>query len=273
MWMQGNDRVLRFLLALSLTICLGAGFLVTSATAQSFGLDAFSPLLWFPNLEAEVQVRPILVNIGSGALSSTRDPSNGGGLRDTFKLTRNELFVDIMARLQLSRLSFRIGYAPRDFAAFRPNFTKEARLTYTGIVLGADFDVIQWNRTRLGIDFDYDLFSPTFTYPIVGQDGVAKISGQNAVTLGFHASYNPLRTLWGMSPIAEFRARWPVSDTQVTDWEVAAGVASPNTVIGSWSLMGGYRNTRLGFKEEREGFRPAVDCTFDGWFGELAYYY
>lgn len=273
MWMQEDDRVFRFLIALSLTICLGAGFLAQPAAAQSFGLDSFSPLVWLPGLEGEVKVRPILVHVGSGTVSG----EDGGNLRDTFKLNQNEVFLDTTVRLQLSRLSIRGTYSPRDFAAYRPPdsgqvFPKQARLSYTGLVLGADFDVIQWNRTRLGIDVDYDVYTPSFTFPIPNNNSL-KISGDNAVTLGFHASYNPLRTLWGMSGIAELRARWPISETQVTDWEIAAGIASPSTVIGSWSLMAGYRNTRLSFKEDRGPGRHSIDATFEGWFGQLAYYY
>jgi hypothetical protein len=272
MWTQGDGRVFRILLALSLTVCLGAGFLVQPTAAQSFGFDSFSPLVWFPSLEGEVKVRPIAVHIGSGTLSGTPNPTDGGSLRDTFYLNQSELFADTMVRLQLSRLSIRGAYAPRDFAAFGPRGPREARLSYTGIVVGMDFDVIQWNRTRLGLDVDYDLFAPRFTYPIPGNMS-ARISGGNAITVGFHATYNPLRTLWGLSGIAEVRARWPISDTQVTDWEIAAGFASPTTVIGSWSLMAGYRNTRLSFKEDRGQARPLFDGTFEGWFGELVYYY
>jgi hypothetical protein len=135
-----------------------------------------------------------------------------------------------------------------------------------------DFDLFQWNRSRLGIDVDYDLFSPHFTYPTSDHRSV-RLSGGNAATIGFHATYNPLRTLWGVSGIAELRARWPLSDTQVTEWEIAGGIASPTTVIGSWSLMSGYRNTRLGFKEERGSVSRSFDGVFEGWFCELAYYY
>ncbi len=275
--MQGDGRVFRFLLALSLgvAICLGAGFLGQPAAAQSFGFGSFSPLVWFPTLEGEVKVRPIVVHIGGGTLSAAVPSDLGGSLRDTFKLNQSELFLDTTVRLQLSRLSIRGTYEPRDFASYRSDsvtYPAQARLSYSGIALGVDFDIIQWNRTRLGIDLDYNLFSPTFTYPRAGS-GWIKLSGQNAGTLGFHASYNPLKTLWGLSAIAELRARWPISDTQVTDWEIAAGVASPNTVIGSWSLMAGYRNTRLSFKQDRGQERPCFDGTFDGWFGQLVYYY
>jgi hypothetical protein len=120
MWMQEDDGVFRFLVALSVVICLGAGFCVQPAAAQSFGFGNLSPLVWFPSLEAEVQVRPTLVHIGSGNLSGTTTPAEGGSLRDTFKLNQNQLFIDTIVRLHLSRLSIRGAYAPRDFAGCGP---------------------------------------------------------------------------------------------------------------------------------------------------------
>jgi hypothetical protein len=231
-------------------------------------MDNFSPLVWLPLLEGETKVRVSEVSVISGSLSGP----GGGRLREDFKLTQTQLFVDTMLRLQLSRLSIRGTYAPRDFAATELFGVREVRLTYSGLTLGADLDFIQWNRTRVGVNFDYDLFSPQIYYPI-SLDRSLRIDGQNAGTVGFHVAYNPLTTLYGWSGMVEVRARWPVAGSQVTDWEIAAGMVSPTTVIGAMSLKGGYHNTSLNFRNQLDREVPALDVTYGGWFVELAYYY
>jgi hypothetical protein len=190
-----------------------------------------------------------------------------------------------MVRVQISRLSVRAAYEQRDFAGFRTSGLGEARITYSGLRLGWDLDVIQWNRTRLGIDMDYDVFTPKFTYPSpVARNPMARFTGSNALTLGFHAIYNPLRTFWGASPIVEVRARWPIQGSQVTDWEISGGVASPSTLMGSFSLTAGYRNTCLSYSAAEAitagtstfavaTTNPRFEAVFDGWFAEFAFYY
>jgi hypothetical protein len=265
---------------------------VQSAGAQNFGwFNAWSPLTWFPTIEGDVKARLIWVNIASGSFSGISVPgsvSEGGGLQTTFHMNKEELFLDSMVRFQLSRLSVRVSYEQRDFAGFRQPGLAEARVTYSGLRLGGDFDVIQWNRTRVGIDVDYDFFVPTFFFPLAPPaNRVARFTGPNAMTLGFHAIYNPLRTIFGASPIVEFRARWPIQGTQVTDWEISGGLASASTLMGSFSLKAGYRNTQVAdsareintapvtpFDQSRISIlSPRFDVVFEGWFAEFAFYY
>jgi len=275
MWIQTRNRIVRLVLALSMMMCLGAGLSVSfvePAAAQYYGLDAFSPMVWLPTLEAEATVRGSWVNLGNGSLTGL----SGGSLRDHFKLNQTAFFVDTTVRLQLGRFSVRGTYEPRDLAAFVPVFPGpdiEARFSYSGIRIGGDLDIIQWNRTRVGMDIDYDLYSPQFTFPILNAFRARTLRGENAFTMGFHVTYNPLRTLFGLSAIAQFKARWPISGTQVTDWEVSGGLASPTTVIGSWSLQSGYRNTQISFNDYRGLPHPRFDGTIQCWFTELAYYY
>lgn len=275
--------------------CIGVALCLTSvqsAGAQNFGwFDSWSPLAWFPSVEGDVKARLIWVNIGGGSFSGISFPgsvSEGGGLQSTFHLNKEELFLDSMVRFQLSRVSVRVGYEQRDFAGYRQPGLAETRVSYSGLRLGGDFDVLLWNRTRLGIDMDYDFYVPTFSFPLLpANNRVAHFSGNNAITLGFHAIFNPVRTIFGASAIAEVRGRWPIQGTQVTDWEISGGVASASTVMGSFSLKAGYRNTQIAYDARSittapvspldqsavSILNPRFDVVFDGWFAEFAFYY
>jgi hypothetical protein len=267
-------------------VCLGVILSLTgiqSASAQSFGwFDSWSPLVWYPSLEGDAKVRLMWVGIGEGSFAGTSVPGSvqdGGGLRSTFHMNQEEFFLDSMVRVQISRISVRAAYEQRDFSGFRAAGLGEARITYSGLRLGGDLDIIQWNRTRFGLNMDYDLFTPNFRYPsLVSRNPIARFSGPNALTLGVHAIYNPIRTFWGASPIIEVRARWPIQGSQVTDWEVSGGLASPTTLMGSFSLTAGYRSTRLGYNAAEvvsavTTMNPRFEGVFNGWFAEFAFYY
>jgi hypothetical protein len=267
-------------------LCLAG---IQSSTAQSLGwFDSLSSLVWYPSVEGDAKARLMWVGIGEGSFSGTSLPGSvqeGGGLRGTFNLNKEEFFIDSMVRLQIGRFSARAAYEARDFVGFRAPGLGETRISYSGLRLGGDFDMLIWNRTRLGVDLDYDLYNPRFVYPsLVSGNPNAKFSGPNALTLGVHAICNPLRTIWGASPIVEARARWPIQGSQVKDWEISGGVASPATLMGSFSLTAGYRNTRLSYSAAEAitsvtptsavtTTNPRLETVFDGWFAEFAFYY
>ncbi|HMK36495.1 MAG TPA: hypothetical protein VK463_15585 [Desulfomonilaceae bacterium] len=258
----------RFLLIAA--ICVAATVnCVQPVSAQYFGVfDAFSPLAWFPGVEGDVKARLVQVHIGSGSVSGPE----GGSLAGTFHLNKDVWFIDSAVRFQLSRLSVRVAYEPREFSGFRPGFQTEARFSYSGLRLGGDLDFIQCNRTRFGVDVDYDFFTPKFTYPTNILPFPRVASGANALTMGLHATYNPLKTIFGVSGIIDARVRWPMTGTEVTDWEIDAGLASPSTLLGSWAVKAGYRGTRLSFVDA-----DVQDIRFEnilqGWFTEFAFYY
>jgi hypothetical protein len=79
--------------------------------------------------------------------------------------------------------------------------------------------------------------------------------------------------------VAEARARWPIAGTQVTDWEVSLGLKTPETILGTTALKGGYRRTSIEFNDHRHQHWNNVtvptnlNVVLGGWFVELAYYY
>lgn len=253
------------------------------ATAQAFyGLtDPWSPVVWPPYFRGELQVKPTWMTLQRGQQTI---PSFGisWSLRDQFDLGQTNLFIDTMARFQLSRLSFRVAYEVREYDATSPVVGRpdvpeaEARFSYSGIRIGADFDILQRNITRVGVNVDYDLYNPIF-HEAVRTIGGKQITGEAATTVGIYAVYNPIISWYGVSPIFEGKVRWPVMGSQVTDLELAAGLATPTTVLGTMALKFGYRRTDLAMKAAQRYNNTAVRTNFDaimtGWFGELAYYY
>jgi hypothetical protein len=276
----------RWLPRLAVSLVWGVLLLVAGgspAAAQELSglVDGFSPFVFLPRLQGEMKGRVTWAQLVSGN-QSIPDLGINWDLKDNFNLSSGHLFVDYMVRVQLSRLSGRLYYEIRDFDGIAPlqnvpgQPSATARFTYTGIRLGADFDVYQRNRSRFGVDMDFDLYSPNFTESIQTLGGKS-ITGPAAVTIGMHGVYNPVFCFWGVSTILEGRVRWPLSDTKVTDWEVSAGLVSPETMLGAMALKGGYRRTRVQFKDsqlfQNTGVSTDFDITMGGVFGELVYYY
>ena len=260
---------------------------MNSAVAEDFtGLrDAFSPLLSLPRLEAEARVTPIWTRLLEAKLVVPSLQLSWDS-RDDFALEPDALFLDCMLRIQVGRLSFRTHYNMRDYKGSTvltglPNRPfGEARFDYTGMRLGGDFDVLQWGRSRVGVNMDYDLYVPNFTASInQGNSALAgkQINGTAALTLGIHVVYNPTFSLYSISGVGEARARWPILGTEVTDWEICAGLKSAETALGSVGLRGGYRRTSIAFHDTETFNNVGVSTEFDaaigGWFGEMVYYY
>jgi len=156
----------------------------------------------------------------------------------------------------------------------------EARFEYTGLRLGGDLDVVQWGRSRVGVNMDYDLYVPDFRASINETTRFSpgkQINGTSALTLGVHAVYNPTFNLYGISSVGEVRARWPILGTEITDWEVSAGLKSAETALGSVALRGGYRRTNIEFYDTETyngaGVSTEFNAAIGGWFGEMVYYY
>jgi hypothetical protein len=287
-----------------LCLCLAAALAfglsqpaVSPCVAQDFpGLaNPFSPLFSFPPLQAEAKGSLIWMRLLKGkevAGNQTFD------FRGFWGMDSGAMFLDSLVRLQVGPFSARLHQSMRYFKGdrgFTPNLAAfgVAAFDYTGLRIGGDFDVLRWNRSRIGIDMDYDLYHPqlsvtSFLQPPPGVappvSGAIILTGPTALTVGFHVVYNPSYNLYGFSPVAEGRARWSILGSEVTDWQVAGGLKSPETVIGTMALQFGYRQTTVGFKDwgfvplavtgtPQGPVRAQIDVTMGGWFGELVYYY
>jgi len=257
---------------------------VGSVSAQGYLsslLDPRSPLVCIPPLQGEVTIAPIWVSVLQGketipALGIAWD------MRRDFFIRQPQLFLDTMVRLQTGRLGLRVNYELRDFAGDGPfqnlpnQFNGENRIDYSGIRIGADFDVYQRWLTRFGFNLDYSVYQTIFTETSQTLGG-KKIQRSGPVTWGLHGSYNPVTSFLGASFICDARVRFPLTGAEVTEWRVSAGLRSPETVLGSWALKGGYKETYLRFRGYQFynalNVATEVDVTMGGWFVEFAYYY
>jgi len=235
--------------------------------------DPRSPLIFPPLFRAELTASPIWLTLSSGKIA--RDGlAHSWELEKVFHLPHSALFLDLMARIQTGRFSLRGYYEPRDLNGekhFQDDATApmaSTRFSYPGVRIGGDMDLGQWNLSRVGVDVDYDVLAPTFSEASETAEGF-KLTGRQSLTLGIHGVYNPGAGYCGISPIFEFRARWPVSGAELTDLTLAVGAKAPETVLGSMAWKSGYRHTVIEFS----GQRRTLDLTLDGWFSELAYYY
>jgi hypothetical protein len=252
---------------------LGLVFIMLGSLSWAEGLgiiDAFSPYIYMPNVQGEFRVRPTIAYLANE------------NARDRLGFTKEGYFIDLMVRFQLNRLSVRLNYDPGDFVARRGG--AEARFSYNIYRLGGDFDFAQWNRSRFGINIDYDLSNPElfmsplfvdetiFSHPTIRRLGL-RLTAQNPMTLGAHLMYNPVRNFYGATGILEARARWPIAGAPVTEWEISAGLKAPETPLGSWAGKLGFKNTNLTMEDYFAGARVRFDGAVNSWFVDLTYFY
>jgi len=227
----------------------GAGSAFAQGMVPSL-LDPRSPLVCIPPLQGEVRFTLTWAQVLSGkqtipALGLSWD------LRNDFLIRQPQLFLDTMVRLQAGRIGVRANYELRNFAGERnlaDGVIARNEFDFTGIRIGGDFDIYQRWNTRFGVNLDYTIYHPIFTEASFTLGG-KKIEGDPPVTLGLYGSYNPPRCIFGATFICDGEIRWAFTGANLTDWRISAGLKSPDTVLGSWALKGGYRQTSIGFQD------------------------
>jgi len=243
--------------------------------------DFWSPFLTFQPLAGEIQIRPIYAWV-TGGENSMSSLGLSWDLKEDFSLVAPKAYIDIMARAQVGRVSFRANLDILEFEGtlkFRKDPTRHsaaARFESTGFRFGAEVDLLQWDKSRFGLNADYYIYSPIFTEAIHTAGG-KKIIGQSPVTVGIHGAFKPRISYYGMCASLEARARWPLTGAQVTEWEICAGVESAETFVGSIGLRGGYRSASMKFKDSQLYNGQEVSTSFrivtEGVFAELVYTY
>lgn len=253
------------------------------ASAQYFYelMGMIPPIFSLSNPKGEIRLRAMYVNLASGK-ETIPQRNLTRSLRDDYGMTSNSLFVDTMARIQAGRFSFRGHLDFCEFTGNRPygnqpgQLRADARFEYSGFRLGGDFDIVQWYESRIGVNLDYDIYNAYFSEAIYTRGG-RKISTAGPITIGAHVVLCPPMNYLGVWPVLEGRARWSVSGPTMTDWEVAGGLRSAETLLGSIALRGGFRSTSLSFEDNVSAINnlppTRLDVVLDGWFGEVVYYY
>jgi hypothetical protein len=268
-----SGRVVAVKIILVMALVLGCWLPVMGAEDFPGLANPYSPLISQPAFHVETKLSPIFIGVSSGKVTMA-STSSEWGLKEAFGMDQTFLFIDSMVRFQFGRFSVRCIYEPREIVGetrfqHDPTAPKaRAHLDYSGLRLGADADLYQWGLSRIGLNFDHDLYPLIFSEANETPGGV-KFQGKEVVTLGVHAVYNPIWTWYGVSGVVEFRARWPLSRTKVTDVAVSAGIKTPETVLGALSWRVGYRSTAF----ELTGAQRTLDGILGGWFGEVAYFF
>lgn len=211
-----------------------------------------------------MKARPIFELVTEQTL---RDPKLGTLLHLERDLGFDDRFtlIEVMARAQAASLSVRAHYES-PLSTFK---SRLGHLDWPPFRTGLDLDLVSRRSWRFGINADVYWERPEFggILPIVGS---RFITWNRPVTAGIHAAFNPPG--WGgLAPSFDSRARWPLTDSsRVTEFEVAGGLSTPQTVLGSTAIRGGWRYTRI---ELRNSDPAELDLTWSGIFGELVYFY
>jgi hypothetical protein len=240
--------------------------------------NSFSPLASFPLLRGEAKITPTFVTMQKCSVSD-----NTYSEPYSFSYSRNSsFFIDLMARLQLSRFSVRGYLEQREFdlgkenTTSRPPIHRYANLTYYGVRVGGDVDIFLGNRTRVGFNYDHSFYGPTVTLFDANGTGTGPklaIQGPESGTIGCHLIYNPVWDVFGTSAIFEGWAHWPIYGTALSDFEVSGGLKWADTVLGSGSIQGGYRWTNIITQDLSGTGNGNLNATWGGVFGEVVYYY
>jgi hypothetical protein len=206
---------------------------------------------------------------------------SGGPLRERLNMNADFGFVDFNARVQAGRFSFCVGYEPRHFRGMRND--AEARFDYPGVNLALQADLIQRHRSRLGFDIGFDTLKPEFIIsaamaPLFYSDpnvtiSGARFTGPQGVNAGFHVVLNPMTSVFGLTGIFEAKALWPIAGTMVRKWEIEAGLKTAETVVGSWSLKGGYGRTDVDFTGTLQHLPAQIFTGWEAFTVDLTYHY
>ncbi|MGC8659743.1 MAG: hypothetical protein ACP5U1_11770 [Desulfomonilaceae bacterium] len=277
---------LRFSILAVIAIVLFSQFGSVADAQESWPFDnPLSPVAVFPRLRGEAKLIPTLVSLRNGTVAGD-NVSNPSDLAPSYGFTfsgTNSFFLDLMARLQLSRFSVRGYLEQREFAGREtiPNENdRYTNLTYYGIRVGGDVDVFLGNRSRVGFNYDHSFYGPDVTifnsinlaYNLHQPQSPLKIQGPQSGTIGCHVIYNPVWNWLGTSAMVEAWAHWPIYGTSLSDFEFSGGLKWADTILGSGSIQGGYRWTTISTSDLSPG-NGRLDANWGGVFGEVVYYY
>ncbi len=224
--------------------------------------DACNPFLYTPVLRGEMRVRPVFIGF-SGQFEDTVS-GQSFDLVDQLGYVNQGTLVETMVRGQLARFSARLHYD----AYLRTFRGAGTRLDWPEFRVGADLDLVYSEPLRAGLDMDFYPARPLFSYS-GGPLGTGSIESPRPATWGVHLVYNPADGTT-MSPSVEARGRFSLrTGTRIREWEIAAGFKAPWTVLGTFGLRGGYRDTRI----EMHAQDLMVNVHWQGVFGEIVTFY
>jgi len=225
--------------------------------------NPMNPFVFPPRFAAEFNARPMLLVMSRGKFE-TEATGISLDLGKDLDCPDKVSLIEFAARGQAGRFSLRINYDAY-MTAFQG---QNAAFNWPAARFGGDVDLMQGYGFRAGIDGDFNWERPSLSITLPGPTAVV-IQWHRPGTAGFHAAYNAL-TWGGLSSTIEARCRFPITrDSRVTEVEVAGGVKSPETFLGTSGLRAGWRYSS--FELRSGGFD--LDVNWWGIFGEYIYLY
>lgn len=187
------------------------------------------------------------------------------------------------ARLRLWRFGARAEYTFFDARSDQKDF---AKFEFSGLKLGGDFDLVQFNWLALGFSTDFYFMNPQFTGELWRRDigfYTLGLQGDRPILVGSYLRYIPPE-IWGFPLHLEAYAKFPVSGTKFTTFGGAL-VFRPQIYRFDVAAKLTYENEVLQFRKEPKyelnhpgsAFVPSQEWKFVGTFNqvgaELALYF
>lgn len=227
--------------------------------------DPSSPVVYLPFFRGELRARPQCVFL-------TKNQFTAPGLGLSVDLTKDLNFsetvvmIEFMGRVQMGRFSLRINQD----AWLHTSRSDLGHISWPSTRLGADVDLVDTNTARLGANVDVSTDKTRFS-AVVPNRGTFASDFERPITAGVHAALNPLG-VGGLSFSFDTRARWPLTQhMRITDFEIAGGLKTPLTMLGTSAVRAGWRYTSLELRSENPTYE--IDTVWSGVFGELVYFY
>ena len=206
--------------------------------------DRGSPFLFPPVFRGEVRVRPLF--IGMGGEVENRETGARLDVRSDLGYEDRGTIVEGMVRAQFSRVSLRVH---KDMY-LRTLEGTVSRLDWPEVRLGMDLDLADSYRLRFGLNMDWYMDSPRFSLGS-SQIGNFAVDWPRPVTVGIHARFNT-PNFGAMSGSFESRFRTSLlTEVRMHEVDLAAGLTTPQTVIGTVGLRAGWRYTSMEYSIPR----------------------
>lgn len=225
-------------------------------------MNPCTPYIAPPILRGEVRFRPIFIGL-EGTVQDTETGVSRDFLKELGYVNQGILF-ETMVRAQIGRVSLRAHYDSY-IRTFRGS---DSRLDWPEFRLGGELDLWYTEPIRFGFDMDFYATRPSFKLddPVLGR---IFIESPRPATVGAHIALNPV-SIGRLSVSMEGRARRCIrTGTRINEYEIAAGLKTPETVLGTVALRGGFRYSDIGLEYDIH----RVDAKWSGFFGELVYQY
>lgn len=235
----------------------------STMSADTKGMtDPSSPFIFPPIFRAEARGGPMYWNIW-GNIS---DPTSGYEIdfQDDLGMFEYGLLFNLALRLQVGRASARGHWD----IYLRNKEGGANELELPAFRYGLDYDLISKPNLRIGLNVDVHEPRPKMTFfdPVLGD---LRLVANRPFTGGFHAEINPMN-LGNMAASLFASYRMPLRrSSKLDELEVAAGLRTPETMLGTVGLRGGWRFSRYNFS----GAGLEVKSTISGYFLEMVYFY